>query len=300
MADAPTSHVVAHQQAPRARGEAACRAGRPAPRRAAMFMVASWWLVVVGSTHGGCARTAASAPMVATTWTVAGGAPVAVRGSRRLSADVAAITRALPAAAARLARAGLRWHTPIEIVLHDDVASFVRATGRTTSTLRAWTTWRTVHLLPRWTWASASEPATVARVAHELCHAALHQRHPDETAALARRAPRFVTEGVCSVLADQGAERMPIASVRARLHEQPDERVDFDADPVFAYGYAHHVFAALAACRGPAALLAAVDDTAEGGRVEAALGAPPADWLRAGCPPPTGGGATDGPPVGPS
>ncbi len=167
------------------------------------------------------------------------------------------------------------------MIVHDDVAGFVRATGRTTPSLRAWTTWQTVHLMPRATWQRGDEEAVVARLAHELCHAALVQRRDDFADALAHRGPRFVGEGVCSVVAEQGRERMPLATVRARIDD--GARVDFDDDPTFSYALAHHVFASFVACRGNAALLDVVDRSAAGERVQALLGDDPTTWLD-GCP----------------
>jgi hypothetical protein len=202
---------------------------------------------------------------------------VRVRGDG--GADVDALARAVPAAAARLQRAGLRWQVPVDVVVHANVRAFVAATGQTTPTLRAWTTWSTVHLLPRWTWRLDDDDATVARLTHELCHAALHQRHPDATTAERRRAPRFVTEGVCSVVAGQSRERAARDDVRRAVAR--GDRVDFDDDPAFAYAYAHHVFAAVEAC-GVIALVDVVDRTGAGARVEDVLG-PPAAWLE-GCP----------------
>jgi hypothetical protein len=204
---------------------------------------------------------------------------VFVRGSERNGGDVVAVASVLPMAAARLAVFGLVWRVPIHVLVHDGVRGFVRATGQTTPSLRAWTTWDAIHLMPRSTWNDADEHATLARVTHELCHASLFHRRREERDARAHHAPRFVTEGVCSVVANQGSDRLPLADVLRRR----DEDVDFEADAVFAYGYAHHVFARVAACRGPTALAAVVDATADGVAVEIALGADPERWLH-GCP----------------
>jgi hypothetical protein len=191
--------------------------------------------------------------------------------------DVTALRSAFPRAAARLVAAGLRWRVPVHIVVHDDVDSFVKATGQTTPTLRAWTTWDTVHLLPRDTWRSADVDAAASRLAHELCHAALLQRADDVAAARAHPVPRFVAEGLCSVAAQQGHARLSLDELRAAIVD--GARVDFDDSPAFSYAYAHHVFAAVVACRGPGALVAAWDAAADGARVEDLLGASPPRWL---------------------
>ncbi len=221
--------------------------------------------------------TAARAPMTKRAWTSADAPVVVVEAPRGLARDAAALVRALPAASERLRAHGLLWRVPLHVVVHDDVAGFVRATGQTTASLRAWTTWDTVHLLPRDTWSRDDDDAVVARLAHELCHAALAQRRADVDDARAHRAPRFVTEGACSVVAQQAVERMPLADVRVRVDD--GERVDFDDDPVFAYALAHHVFASFVACRGDSALLDVVDRAAGGERVEALLGDDPTAWL---------------------
>jgi hypothetical protein len=216
-----------------------------------------------------------------TTWRAPGGVVVVVTAAPRHARDAAAIVRALPAAAKRLGAHGLALPAttaPLHVVVHDDVAGFVRATGQTTATLRAWTTWDTVHLLPRDTWQRSDDDAVVARLTHEACHAALAQRHQDVDDARSHRPPRFVSEGVCSVVAEQAESRLGPDEVVARL--EGGARVDFDENPTFSYAFAHHVFARLARCRGDEALFDVVDRTSAGERVEAVLGAAPSAWLQ--------------------
>ncbi len=205
---------------------------------------------------------------------------VVVGGANGNGSDVvvfgrgAFVVAALPQALAHLEAFQLALRVPSTITVHDDVHAFVTATGRTTPTLRAWSTFDAIHLLPRDTWNDPSSSSTERRLAHELCHLALWQRSGVDRA---RAIPRFVTEGACSVVADQGSQRLPIEATRAREHEAG--ALDFDDDSAFSYAYAHHVFAAVARCRGPAGVVAVVDATAAGATVEQALGAPPRQLL---------------------
>lgn len=244
-------------------------------------MLAAWSGAAGGSTA--CANVDAATRGVAPAFIVDvdRAPPIRVRGG---GDDPEALVRAAPAATARLAAHGLRWRVPIDVVVHPDVRAFVRATGQTTPTLRAWTTWSTVHLLPRATWRSADDDAVVARLAHELCHAALAQRRATVDDAAAHRAPRFVTEGICSVVAGQARERAPVEHVRAGLAS--GARVDFYDEATFSYALAHHVFAAIDRCASDngAALLSIYDRTSDGAGVVEVIG-PPAAWLD-GCPSP--------------
>ena len=189
-------------------------------------------------------------------------------------ADAAFVAAAKAAADVRLAAFGLALAEDSRVIVYGDVHDFVLATGQTTPSLRAWSTYRTIHLLPPSTWTDPS--STSSRLSHELCHLALWQRAGE---AKARAIPRFVGEGVCSVVADQGALRMPAAEVKARADD--GSSVDFDDDAAFAYGYAHAVFAAAAACGID--IVDVADATAAGARVEDALGGAPRAFLD-GCP----------------
>jgi hypothetical protein len=186
------------------------------------------------------------------------------------------VIAALPAASARLQAFDLQLKQETAIVVDVDVYAFVRATGQTNPALRAWSTDKTVHLLPPSTWRDSSPLAAEKKLAHELCHVALWQAHPQA------RIPRFVVEGLCSVVADQESSRQPRASVIELLRE--GREVDFDDDTAFSYGLAHHTFAAVFRCRGNAGLHEIVDVVAAGGTVEAALGKPPLQVLAEPCP----------------
>ncbi len=185
-------------------------------------------------------------------------------------ANGAFVVDALADANARLARFDLRLLRPSRVLVHDDVHDFVMATKQTTPSLRAWSTFQTIHLLPPSTWTDPS--STSSRLAHELCHLSVWQRVGESNA---KAIPRFVTEGVCSVVADQGAARMP----RQQVKDASDAgaAVNFDDDAAYAYGYAHAVVAAFVACGGVVSAL--VDATAAGVAVEDALGAAPRAFL---------------------
>ena len=200
------------------------------------------------------------------------GADIVVQG------DAAFVLRSLPAAVKRLRLSGLRLRLPSSIIVDDDVFAFVTATGQTNPGLRAWSTLQTVHLLPPSTWRDAGAGAIEKRLTHELCHLSLWQ----ESTTPSPRLPRFVVEGFCSVVADQGDSRQPVDQVLGLL--AAGRSLDFEGDSTFSYGLAHHVFAAVLRCRGGPGLKAVVDAIAAGTRVEAALGATPQRWLQEPCP----------------
>lgn len=187
--------------------------------------------------------------------------------------DVNAVARAIPAACATMAARGLALQAAPDVVVHESVDSFVDATGQTVDTLRAWSTPAAVHLLTLASWRRIDDDAVVRRLTHELCHVALFQRLGEG----ARRVPRSLGEGLCSVVAGQGPERMPVDEVQRRLAN--GDVVDFVGDSPLAYGVAHHVVAGIAACRGDAAVLVLVDAVAAGATVADALGAPPLTFL---------------------
>jgi hypothetical protein len=190
--------------------------------------------------------------------------------------DVARVRRVLPSSCALLVGAGLVPVGAIPLRIHTDVDGFVAATGRVTDTLRAWSTVAGIDLLTLASWHRQDDEAVRRRVAHEVCHVALFRRTQG-----GRAPPRALAEGLCSVVAGQEDERLPLDEVRARA--RAGEPLDFDGDSAFAYGVAHHVVDGIWRCRGPGALLAAVDAIATGVEVAAALGAPPLAFLD-GCP----------------
>lgn len=158
------------------------------------------------------------------------------------------IRAALAPARAALASRGLLLAHPPRIVMHADADAFATATGQLDPSLRAWSTWDTVHLMPLSTWARHDEAALQQRMTHELCHIALYQRFGSEQRARAAKIPRFLQEGVCSVVAGQ---QRPDLRTTASLASPLAARA-FVTDPELAYAAAHHAMAFLDRRLGPA------------------------------------------------
>jgi hypothetical protein len=167
------------------------------------------------------------------------------------------VRTSVPAAMARLRAAGLDIQQATTIEVHADVDSFVKRTGVTNANLRAWSTAQRIDLIDRWAWRNADDEHTIARLTHELCHAAVYQRlHalqvkadvPDSTP------PRTLQEGLCSWVARQGPDRMPWPDVVAwhREHSNVDVFADaaFDQHTDVAYGAAHHLVTTYAVSMG--------------------------------------------------
>lgn len=191
--------------------------------------------------------------------------------------DVDRVAVALPAACRLLVDAGLGVDAPLAVRVHEDVDGFVAATGQVGDTLRAWATLDGVELLTLASWHDDSDDGVRRRLAHELCHVALLRR-----TRAGRPPPRTFAEGLCSVVAGQGDQRLPREAVRDRIAR--GERIDFSADSVLAYGVAHHVVDGVRRCHGATALLGAIDAMADGVDVTTALGAPPLAFLDDDCP----------------
>ena len=170
-------------------------------------------------------------------------------------ADIDDVAAAVPAARACLTAWHLSLQHDVVITIHGSVHSFIQNTGQIVPTLRAWSSWRDVHLLTTDTWRAQDDDDIKRRLTHELCHLGLQHR-----IGRARGLPRLLSEGVCSVVADQGADRLDVDAAAAALDQ--GRVIDFDDDSVFAYAVAHHVVAGLARCHGDAAVLALVDAVA--------------------------------------
>jgi hypothetical protein len=197
------------------------------------------------------------------------GAPATARTARIL-VDSGALppeifADAVPEAMRRLAARGFTLSETTRIVVHASPFEFARATGKTDAELRAWTTFRTVHLMPLDLWHDSTPEAVVERVAHELCHAAIYQRFGSEERARKAAIPRFFEEGTCSVVAGQEARRMPRDHVVALAPPQPLHREIFHGDPELAYAAAHHVMALLDERHGPSFLARIVEEAAADG-----------------------------------
>lgn len=184
--------------------------------------------------------------------------------------DLDRVRRLLPSALLRLQRYGLVWQHPVTIDVHSEPSTFIRATGQTVPTLRAWSTWQRVDLLATDTWSRATDVDVEQRLTHELCH--LGSWHRATTEARARMLPRFVSEGVCSVVADQQRLRLDAATVHNDLDN--GRAIDFTNDSPFAYAVAHHVVAGLVVCRGASAVTTLLDAIYDGVDVDVALGSP--------------------------
>jgi hypothetical protein len=237
-------------------------------RVAVTLVVAMAWLVDCAPARPvtAAAPPRATVPCDRSTVVVAGAAP-----------DVERVAAALPTACRLLVEAGLGVDAPVAMRVHGEVDGFVAATGQIGDTLRAWATIDGVELLTLASWHDDSNGGIRRRLAHELCHVALFRR-----TRAGRPPPRIIAEGLCSVVAGQGDERLPREAVRGRLAR--GERIDFGTDSVLAYGVAHHVVDGVRRCRGAAALLGAIDAMADGIDVTAALGAPPLAFLDDDCP----------------
>ncbi len=231
-----------------------------------------------------CAATTSAAPPTTTMITTAaacGDGALAIRGEVD---EVGAVARVATRACARVAAAGLV-AGDVDVVIHDDAFAFAAATGEDTDTLRAWSRYGRIHLMTRASWQRRDDVAVARRLTHELCHVALWRRCGSEAAARAAKMPRAWVEGVCSVVADQGADRVDKASVVAELGD--GRVVDFEGDSTFAYAVAHHVVEGVVACRGAAAVNDIVDALVAGHDVSAVVGGDALTFL-AGCPAPPG------------
>jgi hypothetical protein len=134
-------------------------------------------------------------------------------------------------------------------------------------TLRAWSRWQQIDLLATDTWSEASDVDVERRLTHELCHLASWHRAANST--VARTLPRLVSEGVCSVVADQGALRIDAVTVGQELDD--GRAFDFLNDSTFAYAVAHQVVVGLITCRGEGAISALLDNVYAGVPLSEAL-----------------------------
>lgn len=188
------------------------------------------------------------------------------------------MSSALPEALTRLSARDLVLRHPTRVILHPSVEAFSLATRRDEPGLMAWAHFDVVHLAPLAMWADAGHEAVAARLAHELCHLAIHQAFGAREDAERARVPRVFEEGICSLTAQQGPQRMTLNDAlagRAALDE-PElfAAAAFVHDPRRAYALAHHA-AALIETRHDSAIFARIlDDAARdrtSGCVERAL-----------------------------
>ncbi len=158
-----------------------------------------------------------------------------------------ALRLALNDARVRLAQHGLEIRRPTNVIVSPDMRVFaddIRGHGGTVNALtRAYTVFDTIWLAPLDAWADGSAPSQVARLSHELCHAAIEQAFGTQDRAARARIPRFFEEGACSVVARQQPARLPFSDRRLRSRQAPIDSRTFDADPDVAYAAAHHLMA---------------------------------------------------------
>jgi hypothetical protein len=90
--------------------------------------------------------------------------PITLSARGALAArDLERVRRLLPAAQAQLRGWGLLWRRPVVVEIHSEPSTFIRASGQTVPTLRAWSTWQRIDLLTTDTWERATGAAAIAR-----------------------------------------------------------------------------------------------------------------------------------------
>jgi hypothetical protein len=236
--------------------------------------------------------------------------------------DVAAahqVVRALAKAAPKAQRfASLT--APVTVTVHPSHEALERAVDRPGyAWLRAWARARTVDLQsPRtwgfsWSflpWSRRSRDAEVEELlVHELVHCAMYQAAGGEGGWVLLDVPRWFSEGMASVTAEQGYRRATLAELRRYWRDaesgagdgwQPhgrraaeERRGDalLDPDPLYrerddlVYGAAHHAFAALVARHGDGAVRRVMKLLSEGRPFEdaflAVLGVTPSAFAAA-------------------
>lgn len=185
------------------------------------------------------------------------------------AADARWVDDVLPDALARLAAFGLSLPARVEVRLHTARASFERDTGRTAAWLRAWAGYDVVHLLSPSTWRDPSREARLERLTHELAHAATFQALGDEQTARRVHPPFWFREGAASLVARQGARRMPLALVVERAGDRDPLATAEEwlaRDHYVAYAAAHHAMAWLAERHGNGVIAAILRRAREDGR----------------------------------
>jgi hypothetical protein len=200
------------------------------------------------------------------------------------------VARAL-APAARRAQRYAPLTAPVTLTIHPSHEALEQAVDRPGyAWLRAWARARTVDLQsPRtwgfsWgvlPWSRRGRDAEVEELlVHELVHCAMYQAAGGEGGWALLDVPRWFSEGMASVTADQGYRRATLADLRRHwqqeresagagdgwspdgTHTAPQRRGDplLDPDPLYrerddlVYGAAHHAFAALVERHGDPAV----------------------------------------------
>ena len=154
------------------------------------------------------------------------------------------IKNALNHAITRCEQSGLLLRQPSEVWVHKNVASFVNASKQSAHTLRAYSRYAIVHILPTQYWSESSPSDVENRLVHELVHLATFQNLGSEKQARTIAPPFWFLEGVASVLSNQARIRLPKADMLRRLKTQNGIDIIARVDSTLAYAIAHHTCAA--------------------------------------------------------
>jgi hypothetical protein len=157
-----------------------------------------------------------------------------------------------------LSEGGLELRAAMRIHTHATREEFERAAQHGGDGLRAWTSFDVVDFAPLADWTNSDDDAVIARLTHELCHAAVEQRFGTRERAHAARIPRFFTEGACTLVA--GQERVDVGDATI-----PDDDA-FDANPAAAYARAYRTLLPLQARLGKRIFARILDDAAADGK----------------------------------
>lgn len=233
-------------------------------------------LVVASLVAGGCA------PRVGT------GGPradeLSVGGARfrleYLPADAGAareVARALELAVPRVARWG-GLAAPVTITIHPTHAALEAAAALDGYPwLRAWARYATIDLESprRWGLLARGRARILEVVTHELAHCAMYQRSADAWSWPYKEIPRWFTEGLASVTAEQG-ERWPGVEALGRAWARsldplaPSEALYRERSKL-VYAGAHHAFAFLLDRYGEGRVRRVLDLMGEGRRFPSAF-----------------------------
>lgn len=158
----------------------------------------------------------------------------------------------LPLACQRLSHFSMGLRHPTEIRLHANRRDFRRATQKRAKWLRAWAGYRVIHILSPRQWQMDTRDIRIARLAHELAHVALFQGFASEAQAQKKAVPIWFSEGMASVIAEQGNRRMPMNEVCRRAADKNPlvERALWRRNHHILYGAAHAAVATLVERRG--------------------------------------------------
>ncbi len=193
------------------------------------------------------------------------------------------VAEAVEGAVPRLARWG-GIVVPVTITIHPTHDAFEQATGQDgLGPLRGWARYRAIELQSPRSWGPRDGGRARLRelVTHELAHCAMYQRAGDDTTWMYREIPRWFTEGLASVTAEQGprvggVDRLvedlaPPAPGAARPDPLDGGPAPYAMRSDAMYRAAHHAFAFLLARYGEPRVRAILDGMAHGRHFPAAF-----------------------------